>query len=199
MVSAFDGAYGCSVSGAEGHYLLWHNPARALKILKLRARQAAGLIKPRKLGVDYYRLLMECLRTVVSEHESAFHLPRRFLDVIKIEHLPVKIVGRRSKCKDDPSKVMDWVLQCHSLYKLMDRGAFNRLGKARYYYNWCRPPLTYRKAIKTLVKDDVLMRNCVKKYFKLRKWKPFFAWVRGEERRLSNSRIMRALEDKKAA
>jgi hypothetical protein len=157
------------------------------------------LIRPRKPGTDYYRLLMQCLRTVVSEHESAFHLPRRFLDVIKMEDFGVSIVGKRSKCKDDPAAIMAWVLQCHNLYRLMDRGAFNRLGKARYYYNWCRPPMTYRKAIKTLVRKEVHIRECVKKYFKPRKWKPFLAWVRGEERRLWKSRRIPAVEVKKAA
>jgi hypothetical protein len=184
VTTSFDGVYGCERFKADSYLLLWHNPARALRLLTLRAKREAGLIKPRELGIDYYRLLMECLRTVVSEHESVFHLPRKFQDVIKIEQFAVKIVGKRSKCKDDPSNVMEWVLQCHSLYRLMDRGAFKRLGKARYYYSWCRPPMTYRKAIKTLVRDDMRMKECVKRYFKPRKWKPFFAWVKREARRL---------------
>ena len=59
--------------------------------------------------------------------------------------------------------------------------------------------MTYRKAIKTLIRDDLRMKECVKKYFKPQKWKPFFAWVRTEERRLGKSRGMRASEEKIAA
>ena len=190
VVTAFDGAYGCAWSKATGYMFLWYNPARALRILKLRARQEAGLWKPRKPGTDYYRLLMQCLRTVVMEHDAAFRLPRKFNAVLKLEQIEVKIVGKRANSKDDPGSIMAWVLQCHSLYRLMDRGAFRRLGRVRSYCSWSRPPMTYRKAIRTLVADAARMKACAGKHFKIkyREWKPFFAWVRNEAVRLKPER-----------
>ena len=185
----FNGAYGSERSRAFPFVFLWHNPTRALRLLTNKAKREAGLLKPRKPSMDYYRLLMECLKSVVYEHTDAFKYPRGLPHTLKFERLHVTIVAKRAQYKDDPCEVMQWIKGCHLVYRLMDRKAFQRLGTVRHN-DWNKPEKTYRQAISILIRDEARMKDCVRRYFKIRykMWNWCFAWIRTEEKRLARRR-----------
>lgn len=184
-VNIFNGAYGCELSRANGHVFLWFDPVRALRLLKIKARRDAGLLKQRKPAVDYYKLLMQCLERIVTEHDWAFRMPRNVCDVLDFEHPVFKVVARRAKYKEDPFTVIRWVRQCHRVYVLLHRQAFNRLGRTKCT-DWHKPDMTYRQALLTFTRNERKMRECVKKCFKLntKMWAWLFGWAKAEQLRL---------------
>jgi len=85
----------------------------------------------------------------------------------------------------DPFTVIRWVRQCHRVYVLLHRQAFNRLGRTKCT-DWHKPDMTYRQALLTFTRNERKMRECVKKCFKLntKMWAWLFGWAKAEQLRL---------------
>ena len=186
-VTVFMGAYGCDYVRDDEYVFLWYDPKRALRFLNRKAKRATGLLAPRKLSVDYYKLLMQCLNSIAHEYTAIFKLPKTLPDTLQFTRKYIKIVAKRARFKDDPAESMQWIHNCREMYRLLDGKAFKRLGHCPPEA-YARSNLEYMPALRTMIDNEQLMRKCVLKYFPTpRIWDWMFKWVRKEYRRLQGA------------